>query len=84
MTTLMTITDKGQVTFSKALLSALGLSVGDKIAVEVENKKAVLKPLGRGILDIAGTLPKFTIPKGKTLDDLINEAHGEDIDEEIR
>lgn len=48
------------------------------------DKKAVLKPLGRGILDIMGTLPKFKIPKGKTVDDLINEAHGEDLDEEIR
>lgn len=84
MTTLMTITDKGQVTLSKAVLAALGLSVGDKIAVKVENKKAVLRPMGRGILDIMGTLPKFAIPKGKTLDDLINEAHGDDIDEEIR
>ncbi len=86
MTTLMTITGKGQVTLSKAILAALGLSIGDKIAVKVkvQDKTAVLKPLGRGILDIMGTLPKFTIPKGKTLDDLINEAHGEDIDEEIR
>lgn len=84
MTTLMTITDKGQVTLSKAVLKALGLSVGDKIALKVQDKKAVIKPLGRGILDIAGILPKFVIPKGKTIDDLIDEAHGEEIDEEIR
>lgn len=84
MMTLMTITDKGQVTLSKTILAALGLSVGDRIAVKVENRKALLQPLGRGILDIVGTLPKFTIPKGKTIDDLINEAHGEDTDEEIR
>ncbi len=38
----------------------------------------------RGILDIAGTLPKFTIPKGKTLDDLINEAAEKSIGKEIR
>lgn len=84
MTALMTITDKGQITLSKAILHALGLSVGDKIAVKVEKKKAILKPLGKGILDIAGTLPKFVIPKGKTIDDLINETHGDDINEEIR
>lgn len=86
MTTLMTITDKGQVTLSKALLTALGLSVGDKIAVKVKalDKTAVLKPLGRGILDIMGTLPKFTIPKGKTIDDLIHEAREEAVEKEIR
>lgn len=84
MTTLMTITDKGQVTLSKAILAALGLSVGDKIAVKVENKKALLQPLGRGILDIMGTLPKFKIPKGKTIDDLIHEAREEAVEKEIR
>ncbi|MBI2010542.1 MAG: transketolase family protein [Candidatus Chisholmbacteria bacterium] len=33
--------------------------------------------VGRGILDLVGKMPKITIPKGKTVDDLIHEATGE-------
>lgn len=84
MTTLLTITSKGQITLSKAVMAALGVSVGQKVAVSVINKKATLQPMGRGILDIAGTLGKFKIPKGKTLDDLINEAHEEGIGHDLR
>lgn len=37
----------------------------------------------RGLLDIAGTLPKFHIPKGKTVDDLIHDAIGKTIEKEF-
>ena len=74
MTTVLTITDKGQVTLSKAILKALGISRGDKIAVKVKGKRAVIEPVGRGILDLTGSLPKVTVPKGKTVDDLIHKG----------
>ena len=74
MTSLLTITYKGQMTLSKAILSALGIGAGDKVVVRVIGKRAVLEPMGKGILDIAGTLPKFKVPKGKTVDDLIHET----------
>ena len=85
MTTLLTITHKGQVTFSKKVLQALDLAPGDKILVRVgEDKKAIIEPAGRGILDLVGKLGKLKIPKGKTVDDLIHEAREAFIDKEIR
>ncbi len=80
----MTITHKGQVTFPKAILFSLGIAVGDKIAVTVKGKEAIIKPLGSGILDIAGTLPPFKIVKNKTIDDMIHEAHDHYVDQILR
>lgn len=84
MTTVLTITDKGQVTFSKTVLKALGLAKGDKIAVKIKDKKAEIIPIGGGILDMVGIFPKFKIPKGKTLDDMIISAREEALGKEIR
>ena len=84
MTTILTVTDKGQVTFSKELLTALGMSKGEKIAVKVEGRKATLKPLGRGIIDLVGTMPTIKLPKGKTVDDLIRQARYEHAQKTLR
>lgn len=84
MTTVLTITDKGQVTFSKAVLKALGLAKGDKIAVKIKDKKGVIIPIGGGLLDLVGVFPLFKIPKGKTLDDMIASAREEAVGKEIR
>lgn len=84
MTKLLTVTSKGQITLSQKLMKELGITVGDKLAVTVTEKQAILKPIHGGIADIAGTFGTFTIPKGKTLDDLINEAHEEGIGHDLR
>ncbi|MBM3283543.1 AbrB/MazE/SpoVT family DNA-binding domain-containing protein [Candidatus Gottesmanbacteria bacterium] len=80
---MITITHKGQITLSKVLLQALGLSVGDKIMVKVVGEKALLEPVGGGILDLIGTMPKIKIPKGKTVDDLLHEARKEHLEKTI-
>lgn len=84
MMKLLTVTSKGQITLSQKLMKELGITVGDKLAVTVTKNHAILEPAGRGILDIAGTGGTFKIPKGKTLDDLINEAHEEGIGRDLR
>ena len=84
MTTLLTVTDKGQITFSKMLLEKLGVVPGDRLAIKVEDKKAIIEPVGRGILDVVGTLPGFTLSKNKTLDQEIEEATRDAATEEIR
>ncbi len=77
MQTIVSITAKRQATFPKKLLDTLGAKPGDRLIARIEDKKVVLEPVGRGILDIAGTLPKFKISKGKTVENLINEARDE-------
>jgi bifunctional DNA-binding transcriptional regulator/antitoxin component of YhaV-PrlF toxin-antitoxin module len=84
MTTILTVTDKGQVTFSKELLVALGISEGEKISLKVDGKNAILKPLGRGILDLVGKMPVVKLPKGKTVDDLIHQARYEHAKKTLR
>ncbi len=80
---MMTVTSKGQVTFPKSLRELLGVEKGDRVIAKVEDKKVTLEPAGRGLLEFAGKFPPRKIPKGKTIDDLINEAvmeyGGEDI-----
>lgn len=71
---MMTVTSKGQVTFPKRLRELLGVEKGDRVLAKVEDKKVTLEPAGRGLLEFAGKLPPFKIPKNKTLDDLINET----------
>lgn len=83
MTSLLTITSKGQITLSQAVLRAMRIGVGDKVAVRVRNSQAVLEPVGKGILSIAGSLGSFRIPKGKRLDDVLHEAREELLDENI-
>jgi len=77
MQTTISITSKRQATFPKKVLDMLGARPGDRLIVRIENNRVTLEPTGRGILDIAGTLPKFTIPKGKTLEDIIEESRDE-------
>lgn len=74
MTTFVTVTSKRQITLPKALIEALDVKQGDRLMAKKKGKKVILEPVGRGILDFAGKLGKLKIPKGKTLDDLINEA----------
>ena len=54
------------------------------MAVKVEGRKATLKPLGRGIIDLVGTMPTIKLPKGKTVDDLIRQARYENAQKTLR
>lgn len=84
MVTTLTITSKRQLTLSKELMDLLGLETGGKVVAKVENKKVVLEPVGGGILSLVGKMPKIKITKGKTIDDLINEARDEYISQKFR
>lgn len=77
MTVMMTVTSKGQVTLPVALRRLLKVKMGDRLIARATGSKVIIEAAGRGILDIAGKLPSFKIPKGKTIDDLINEARDE-------
>lgn len=77
MTIMMTVTSKGQVTFPKSLRELLGVEKGDRVIAKVEDKKVMLEKAGKGLLDLVGKMPKLRIPKGKTVDDLINDARDE-------
>ena len=70
----MTVTSKGQVTFPKRVLAALGTKKGDRLIVRIERKRVIVEPAGRGVLDLKGKMGKLEIPKSKTVDDLIHEA----------
>jgi len=77
MQNLIAITTKRQATFPKKLLEALGVKPGDRIRANIIDNKVILEPMGKGILDLVGTMPKLKLPKGKTVDDLIIEARDE-------
>ena len=74
MTTLMTITSKGQVTFPKSLLGSIGVKRGDKLLATVTQGKVIVEPVGGTILDLVGKLPSLKLPQGKTVTQLINQA----------
>lgn len=73
----MTVTSKGQVTFPQVFLRRLGVRKGDKLVARVEGRKLVVETAGRGVLDLVGKMPKLKLPKGKTVDYLIDEARDE-------
>ena|SRR3989344_1131644 len=84
MTTMLTVTDKGQITLSKTLLEALGVEKGGKIALKVRENKVIIEPVGGGILDLTSILGELKIPKGKTADDLIEESKEEALGKDLR
>lgn len=84
MMTTLTITSKRQLTLTKELMGLLGVEIGGKILAKVEDKKVVLEPVGGGILSLVGKMPKIKIPKGKTVDDVINDARDEYISQKFR
>ncbi len=83
MTTLLTISQKGQFSLSKDFLAQMGIKAGDKVAVHVEGRRAIIEPIGQGMLEIAGSLGPLHLPKGKTLDGLIDEAHDEGVGHDL-
>lgn len=80
----MTVTSKGQVTFPKRLLDTLGVKKGDRLLAKLETGSIVIQPAGKGILEFAGKLPRFRIPQGKTIDDLIDQAREEYFGKSLR
>ena len=49
----------------------------DNNTTKLRNKITVIIPFSRGMLDLISAFPKFKIPKGKTLDNMIISAHEE-------
>lgn len=82
--TTVTVTTKRQITLSKALMDNLGTNKGDKISAEIVAGQVILKPLGRGILDLAGTFGRLKLPKGKSLERLVDEARNENFRKSVR
>jgi len=62
---LVTISSKNQITIPAEYLRSLGLSSSSKVLVEKKNKKILLTPVKKSIVDeVAGSLTHL-IPKGK-------------------
>ena len=56
------VTQKGQVTLSKAIMNKLGLKARDRVVVEAKDDQIVIKP-SPDIIDLAGTfIPKVMKP----------------------
>lgn len=52
-----TISSQNQITLPKFILKILGLSSGDKLLLQVEEKMLVAKPAGKSIIEtLAGSL----------------------------
>lgn len=81
---MLTVTDKGQITLSKNLLEVLGVARGEKIALRVRENKVFIEAVGGGILELTGILGGLKIPKGKTVDDLINESKEDALGKDLR
>ena len=57
-----TISSQRQITLPKKLLDQLGLSVKDKVKVEVDNKKLIIEPISMKVSDLAGSLTQLIAP----------------------
>ena len=53
-----TITSKGQITIPKIVRKSLHLNVGDRVAFELHNEDALLKPITKSIDEVFGMLHK--------------------------
>mgnify|MGYP001579850557 CR=1 FL=1 len=84
MGTLVSVTSKRQITLPKSLMDVLGVEKGDRLVASKRGKKIMLEPAGKGILDLVGKFGKLSIPKGKTLEDLIGEAVLSSTDDVLR
>ena len=84
MTSLLTISSKGQITLPPTLLSILGVSKGDKIIAKPLGKTIVVEPLGQGILSLVGTMPKLKRGKGLSVEDLIKQSQEDYFDQALR
>lgn len=71
-----TVSSKRQVTIPKRIADAVGLKTGDQLAVRMEHHtgEIIFRPRTGDLTKLFGILPDVKIPKGKTLDDLIDEA----------
>lgn len=76
MLTNVTLSSKRQMTIPKRVADAFGLKAGDQIAVSVrrDSGEIILRPRIGDITKLFGILADVKIPKGKTVDDLIDES----------
>ncbi len=84
MNVLMTVTSKGQVTLPLLIRRVLGVNKGDRVVAVVSPTRVFLEPAGRGVLDFVGKMGKLKIPRGKTVNDLIQEATLEYAEKSLR
>jgi len=74
MSYLVTVTSKRQITLPKELMDVLGVEKGDKLIARKHGKKIAIEAKGKGVLNMIGKFGDLHVPKGKTIDDLVNEA----------
>jgi AbrB family looped-hinge helix DNA binding protein len=78
-----TVTSKGQITLPKPVRDALGLSKSTVVVFEVRDGEAVMRPLGRGFLDLFATVPPHSRPEDwqkireQTMEEVAREIVGE-------
>ena len=68
---------KGQITLPKRVRKNLKIAVGDRLLIEEEEEKIVLKK-GKTIFDYIGTLPSLGMSIAKMREKAVEEAVKED------
>ena len=68
---------KGQITLPKRVRKKLKIGVGDRLLIEEEEEKIVLKK-GKTIFDYIGTLPSLGMSIAKMREKAVEEAVKED------
>lgn len=74
MSSIATVTSKGQVTLPVAVRRALHIVTGDKLAFVVEDDHVVVRP-APDFLDLAGTIPVPDEARGLDWDDILQAAY---------
>ncbi|KKQ91604.1 MAG: hypothetical protein UT17_C0005G0042 [Candidatus Woesebacteria bacterium GW2011_GWB1_39_10] len=75
MTYTIDIRPRRQATFPSAVLTALGLTVGDSIQIKVENGKAILTPQKQVALDALAEIQRAFKNSKITEEDLMKEVN---------
>lgn len=83
MLTTATLSAKHQMTLPKRVVDLFGLQAGDELAVTVSARarEIILRPRTGKLSRLFGMLSDVKIPKGKTIDDLIDEARDAALEE---
>ncbi len=75
-----TVTSKGQITIPKPVREALGLEKSRQVVFEIRDGEAVMRPAGRGFMDLFASIPPISRPEDwhkireQTMDEVAREV----------
>ena len=83
MLTSVTLSSKNQMTLPKRIVDFFGLEAGDELAVTIkkDTKEIILRPRTGRLSRLFGMLSDVKIPKGKSIDNLIEESQNAYLEE---